>query len=168
MYYIKTDFKWSFGKFLAAFFSMATILALGFMGAMVQSNSIGESCLTAFNIPTWITGLIVSLLAVFIFIGGVQRIGSVTEKLVPVIAALYFVGRLIVLVVRIKYMPETIGMIFKYAFVPNTIVGGGIGFISVAFIFLGSVLSNELVWELTQAVPIFKNNQQCRKENNSG
>ena len=128
VYYIKTAFKGGFGKFLAGFFAVAIILALGFMGAMVQSNSIGESCQTAFGIPTWVMGLIVAALAAVIFIGGVQRIASVTEKLVPVMACLYILGGLIVLIARIKYIPETFGMIFKYAFAPDAIIGGGIGY----------------------------------------
>lgn len=128
VYYIKTAFKGGFGKFLAGFFAVAIILALGFMGAMVQSNSIGESCQTAFGIPTWVMGLILAALAAVIFIGGVQRIASVTEKLVPVMACLYILGGLIVLIARIKYIPETFGMIFKYAFAPDAIIGGGIGY----------------------------------------
>ena len=128
VYYIKTAFKGKLGSFLAGFFSIAIILALGFMGSMVQSNSIGEACNNAFGIPTWVVGLVVSLVAVFIFIGGLQRIGSVTEKIVPIMATLYLIGGLVVLIARIKYVPETIGMIFKYAFVPNAIIGGGIGF----------------------------------------
>ena len=128
VYYIKTAFKGKLGSFLAGFFSIAIILALGFMGSMVQSNSIGEACSNAFGIPTWVVGLIVSLVAVFIFIGGLQRIGSVTEKIVPIMATLYLIGGLVVLIARIKYVPETLGMIFKYAFVPNAIIGGGIGF----------------------------------------
>ena len=128
VYYIKAAFKGKFGSFLAGFFSIATILALGFMGSMVQSNSIGEACNTAFGIPTWVMGLVVSIIAVLIFIGGVQRIGSVTEKLVPIMATLYLLGGLVVLIARIKYIPETIGMIFKYAFVPNALIGGSIGY----------------------------------------
>ena len=128
VYYIKTAFKGGFGKFLAGFFAVAIILALGFMGAMVQSNSIGEACHTAFGIPTWVVGLIIAILAAVIFIGGVQRLASVTEKLVPIMAFLYIIGGLIVLIARIKYIPETFGMIFKYAFVPNAIIGGGIGY----------------------------------------
>ena len=128
VYYIKRAFPSGFGKFLAGFFAVAIILALGFMGSMVQSNSIGEASNNAFGIPTWVVGLIVSLVAVFIFIGGLQRIGSVTEKIVPIMATLYLIGGLVVLIARIKYVPETIGMIFKYAFVPNAIIGGGIGF----------------------------------------
>ena len=128
VYYITTAFKGNGGKFLAGFFAVAIILALGFMGCMVQSNSIGEACQNAFHIPSWVMGLIVCAIAAFIFIGGVQRIASVTEKIVPVMACLYLVGGLIVLFARIRYVPETFGMIFKYAFVPQSIIGGGIGY----------------------------------------
>ena len=103
VYYITTAFKGAFGKFLAGFFAVAIILALGFMGCMVQSNSIGETCSTAFGIPSWVIGAIVTLIAAVIFIGGIQRIASVTEKLVPVMAVLYIVGGLVVLCMGIKY-----------------------------------------------------------------
>ena len=128
VYYIKTAFKGGFGKFLAGFFAVAIILALGFMGSMVQSNSIGESCQNAFGVPSWVMGLIVAIVAGIIFIGGVQRLASVTEKLVPVMAILYVVGGLIVILARIRYVPETFGMIFRYAFVPNAIIGGSVGY----------------------------------------
>ena len=128
VYYIKTVFRGRFGKILAGSFSVATILALGFMGTMVQSNSISEACNAAFNIPAWAIGLSVSLLAVLIFIGGLQRIGQVTEKLVPIMAALYLAGGLVVLIARIRYIPETFGMIFRYAFRPDAINGGSLGY----------------------------------------
>ena len=128
VYYITTAFQGKFGKFLAGFFAVAIILALGFMGCMVQSNSIGETSATAFGIPSWVIGLIIAAVCAFIFLGGVQRIASVTEKLVPVMAALYLLGGLVILIFRIKYIPETIALIFKYAFMPNAIIGGGIGF----------------------------------------
>lgn len=127
VYYIRAVFKGKFGKFLALFFAVAAMLALGFMGSMVQSNSIAESCNTAFNIPTWATGLIIAALSAFIFIGGVQRIGAVTEKMVPVMAGLYIVGGIIILAINWRYIPETFGMIFKYAFNANAILGGSIG-----------------------------------------
>ena len=98
------------------------------MGCMVQSNSIGETCANALGIPAWTVGIVVTVIAAIIFLGGIQRIASVTEKMVPVMAALYIVGGLIILIARIKYVPETIGMIFKYAFVPNAIIGGGLGY----------------------------------------
>ena len=78
VYYIRKAFPNGFGKFLSAFFSIATILALGFMGTMVQSNSIAESCNTAFGVPGWVVGLILVVISAFIFLGGIQRIASVT------------------------------------------------------------------------------------------
>ena len=128
VYYIKRVFRGGFGKFLAGFFAVATILALGFMGAMVQSNSIGEACQNAFGVPSWIIGVIIAALAAVVFIGGVKRLASVTEKLVPVMAMLYIVGGLVVLIVKIANVPEAIGMIFRYAFAPDAIIGGGIGY----------------------------------------
>ena len=128
VFYIKKAFNNKFGSFLAVFFAIAIILALGFMGCMVQSNSIAEACNNAFGIPGWVMGLIVAALAGFIFLGGINRIASVTEKLVPIMAALYLLFGLIILIARIRYIPETFGMIFKYAFEPNAIIGGGLGY----------------------------------------
>ena len=128
VYYITTAFKGGFGKFLAGFFAVAISLALGFFGCMVQSNSIGSTMQTAFGIPSWIVGIILVAICAFIFLGGVQRLASVTEKVVPIMAAIFLLGGLIVLIVRIKYVPATIGMIFKYAFQPQAIIGGGFGY----------------------------------------
>ena len=128
VYYIKKAFPNAFGKFLAGFFAVAIILALGFMGCMVQSNSIGETCSTAFGIPTWVIGLAVAAISAIIFLGGVQRVAAVTEKMVPVMALLYIVGGLVILVCRINQVPEAFALIFKYAFQPNAIIGGGIGY----------------------------------------
>jgi len=127
VYYIKTAFKGTFGDILAKFFAVATILALGFMGSMVQTNSMAEACSSAFGIPQWAVGIFVCIIASLIFIGGAARIASVTEKLVPVMAALYLAGGLIVLAMRFEYIPETVGMIFTYAFAPQAIIGGGVG-----------------------------------------
>ena len=127
-YYIKKAFPNGFGTFLTIFFAIATILALGFMGTMVQSNSIAESCNTAFGVPGWVVGVFVAAIAAFIFLGGIQRIASVTEKLVPIMACLFLLGGLATLIVRIQYIPETVGMIFKYAFTPGALIGGGIGY----------------------------------------
>ena len=122
VYYITTAFKGGFGKFLAGFFAVAITLALGFFGCMVQSNSIGSTMQTAFGIPSWIVGIVLVAICAFIFLGGVQRLASVTEKVVPIMAAIFLLGGLIVLIVRIKYVPATIGMIFKYAFQPQAII----------------------------------------------
>ena len=132
VYYIRKAFPNGFGKFLAVFFSVAAILALGFMGSMVQSNSIAEACCSAFGadykVWGWIIGIIIAAISAFIFIGGVQRLASVTEKLVPIMAALFLLGGLVLLCFRIQYIPATIASIFKYAFTPNALIGGGIGY----------------------------------------
>ncbi|MBO7208198.1 MAG: sodium:alanine symporter family protein [Clostridia bacterium] len=128
VYYIKKAFPNGFGTFLSVFFAIAAVLALGFMGSMVQSNSIAETCNTAFGIPVWVMGVVVAVIAAVIFIGGVQRLASVTEKIVPFMALLYIIGGLVILCIRIKFIPETIGMIFKFAFTPSALIGGGIGY----------------------------------------
>lgn len=150
VYYIKTAFKGKFGKFLAVFFAVATTLALGFMGSMVQSNSIASTATTAMNISFesygWIIGLVIAALSAVVFLGGVDRLASVTEKMVPFMALLYIIGGLIVIFARIQYIPETIGMIFKYAFTPNALIGGGIGYALKAAISQGAkrgLFSNE-------------------------
>ena len=127
VYYIKKAFPNGFGTFLSVFFAIAITLALGFMGSMVQSNSIAESCNTAFGIPTWVIGIIISAICAIIFIGGIQRIASVTEKLVPVMAVLFLAGGLVILGINFKAIPETFGMIFKYAFTPQALIGGTFG-----------------------------------------
>ena len=115
-------------KPLAAFFAVSIIIALGFIGNMVQANSIADGFHKAFEIPQWATGIFVFAIAGFIFIGGVQRLASVTEKIVPIMAAVFLAGGLIVLIARIKYVPATFGMIFRYAFAPQAIIGGGFGY----------------------------------------
>lgn len=128
VYYIKKAFNNAFGKFMAGFFAVAIILALGFMGAMVQSNSIGESCQNAFGIPSWVMGAIIAVICAFIFIGGAHRVAAVAEKLVPIMAILYVLGGLVVIICRIQYVPETFALIFKCAFNPTAVIGGSIGF----------------------------------------
>ena len=128
VYYITTAFKGGFGKFLAGFFAIAITLALGFFGCMVQSNSIGECFQTAFGVPTWIVGVALVVICAIIFLGGVKRLAAVTEKVVPIMAAIFLAGGLIILIARIQYVPATFAMIFKYAFQPQAIVGGTFGF----------------------------------------
>ena len=127
VYYITTAFKGGLGKFLASFFAIAIILALGCIGCMVQSNSIASTINTAFGLPTWIVGVVLVIICGFIFLGGVDRLASVTEKLVPIMAGFFLLGAVVVLVIRAQYIPATFGMIFKYAFEPQAIIGGSLG-----------------------------------------
>ena len=127
VYYITKAFKGGFGKFLAYFFAFAIVMALGFMGCMVQSNSIGANIETAYGIPSWIVGIVLVVICAVIFLGGVHRLASVTEKLVPIMAVVFMLGGVVILGARFRYIPQTFGMIFKYAFQPQAIIGGGIG-----------------------------------------
>ena len=129
VYYIKRAFSGKFGKFLAGFFAIACFLALGFMGTMVQSNSISGAISTATNgaVAPWIIGVALAVICAFIFIGGIKRIASVAEKIVPVMAVVYIVVGLVILGINAKYIPETFGLIFKYAFMPQALLGGAFG-----------------------------------------
>ena len=82
----------------------------------------------AFGIPSWIVGIVLVVICAIIFLGGVQRLAAVTGKLVPIMAAIFLLGGLVILCARIKYVPATFGMIFKHAFQPQAIIGGGIGY----------------------------------------
>ena len=75
---------------------------------------------------SWVIVLVI--ICAIIFLGGVQRLASVTEKLVPIMAGVFLLGGLVILICRIKYVPATFGMIFKYAFQPQAIIGGGFGY----------------------------------------
>ena len=127
VYYIRYRFKGAFGKFLAGLFAVAATLALGFMGTMVQSNAIGECFQTAFGVPSWVVGIVLVALCGFVFLGGVQRLAAVAEKIVPLMALIFLIGATVVLIARIQYVPATFAMIFKYAFAPQAIIGGGLG-----------------------------------------
>ena len=127
VYYIRAAFKGSFGKILAALFSVFIILALGFIGNMVQANSIGDAFSTAFGINPLIIGVIVAVLAFFIFLGGIGSIASVTEKIVPIMAAFYLLGGIVVIIMNIGNLPGTIADIFVNAFKPASMFGGAVG-----------------------------------------
>ncbi len=127
VYYIREAFKGKIGKIMAGFFAVAIILALGFMGCMVQSNSIACCMQTAFGIKSYITGIALVAVSGVIFAGGIKRLASVVEKIVPFMAILFIFGCIFILITRIAYIPETFKMIFKYAFEPQAILGGGFG-----------------------------------------
>ena len=127
-YYIKAAFKGPFGKFLAGLFAIFIILALGFMGNMVQSNSISGAFANAFpQIKPIYIGIACALVAAFIFIGGLKRIASFAEKTVPIMALFYIIGSVIILIMNIKNLPSSIVLIFTSAFNPQAVIGGGLG-----------------------------------------
>ncbi len=132
VYYIRQAFKGTFGKVLAALFAVFTILALGFMGNMVQSNSIGSAFANVFKarnveMSPIIVGVILAAAAFFIFVGGTKRLAAVVEKMVPFMAAIYILGSLILIGLNITAIPEALRQIFVGAFNPTAILGGAAG-----------------------------------------
>ncbi len=132
VYYIKAAFRGTFGKVLAALFAIFIVLALGFMGNMVQSNSIGAAFVEVFHvfgmeIPPVVVGLILAAFAAFIFLGGTKRLASVVEKIVPLMAGVYIVGSLILIFMHVTQIPAAFMMIFKSAFDPSAVLGAGAG-----------------------------------------
>lgn len=127
VYYIKACFRGRFGKILAGFFSIAIIFALGFTGNMVQSNSIGDAFHNAFGVKPLYVGIVVAVIAAFIFLGGVKRIASFTEKIVPVMALFYIIGCVVILVINRAVLLDALKSIFVCAFQPQAVAGGVAG-----------------------------------------
>ena len=127
-YYIEELFNKNFiAKILAIFFALSCILALGFMGNGVQANSIGVAMENAFSIPPLLTGIIVALLGGFVFFGGVKRIASFTEKVVPFMAGLYILICLIIIFINYDNIFPAFQAIFVNAFSTKSILGGFLG-----------------------------------------
>ncbi len=150
VYYIRLAFKGKFGKFLAGFFAVAVIISLGLVGSMVQSNAISSAIATAGGFDYtkwgWIIGIVVATLAVLIFVGGAKRIASVTEKIVPIMAIVYLLAGLVILGFKITVIPEAIWMIIKFAFTPQAVIGGSVGYALKSAISMGAkrgLFSNE-------------------------
>ena len=112
---------------MAIFFSIAIIVALGCIGNAVQSNSISMAMKTAFDIPVLATGAVTAVLAGFIFFGGIGRLASVCEKIVPLMAAIYIVGGTFVIACHASEIIPAFGLIFEAAFNPQAAVGGALG-----------------------------------------
>ncbi|MGN1164975.1 MAG: alanine/glycine:cation symporter family protein [Lachnospiraceae bacterium] len=127
VYYIRAAFKGKFGKVLAGIFAVLIVFALGFMGNAVQSNSIAAAWNTAFGIPQWVMGLVIAVVSLFVFVGGMGRIAKITELIVPVMAALYILGSLIVIIFNFKEIPYAFYSIIVGAFSPSSIAGGAAG-----------------------------------------
>lgn len=123
-YYIKNGLG---SKALGGFFAVSIILALGFIGNMVQSNSIADAVSRAFNIPQLIIGIVIAIIAGLIFVGGMKRIASFAEMVVPIMAAVYILGSIAIIVL----FRENIGLVLKEIFVgafnPEAVLGGAAG-----------------------------------------
>lgn len=147
MYYLKDGlgsykgFK-QVGAILAVLFSIFCVLASFGIGNMSQINSISGNMKSAFGIPAYITGIALLILAALVIVGGLKRIASVTEKLVPFMAIIYIVGALILFFMNIDQCGAVFSAIFKGAFGLRA-VGGGI---------VGSGVKMALTWGMKRGV----------------
>ncbi len=144
VYYIKSVFKGRFGKFLAGFFAVAILWRSASWAAWCSRTPSRLRAVrrSAFQ---WSIGVAIVAVAGFVFLGGVHRLASVTEKMVPFMAVIYLVGGLIVLIMNAPAVPAAFGLIFECAFNPQASVGG-VAFGLVAAISQGAkrgLFSNE-------------------------
>lgn len=126
MYYIKNGMSESWNWLGSAFAIFAAIATFG-TGNTVQSNSVARALGHSVGIPYWITGLVLAVLTYIVIIGGIERIAEVTEKLVPLMAAVYVFGAIWIIVVNIGSLGSAFSLIFKSAFSGHAAVGGFTG-----------------------------------------
>lgn len=151
MYYINEGLKDRKGfkhiaKPLAVLFSIFCVLASFGIGNMTQVNSISSAMKSNFNIPTIVTGIVLAVIAALVIVGGIKRIASVTEKLVPFMALFYIIGCLIIFFSNFNQIPYVFSSIFSNAFNFGAIAGGIGGYIikrAVTMGFKRGVFSNE-------------------------
>lgn len=147
MYYLEKVINPRVGKFLAVWFSIAIIL-VGLIGSgnMAQSNSIALALKTTFNFSYMITGSVLAVLVFFVLSGGLKRIASLTDKLVPFMIGFYLLAGLAVVAINYEQIPNVFMLIIKSAFKTESIAGGVIGHTIKEALRFGvsrGVLSNE-------------------------
>ena len=125
MYYIKNGLgiKW-----LAALFAVFAMIACLGTGNATQSNSISTVLNSTFNIPVWVTGIVLTVIVGAVILGGVKRIASVNEKLVPVMAVFFILASIVALIVNFAKIPAAFALIFKEAFNFKAAFGGVAGY----------------------------------------
>ncbi|WP_208591503.1 alanine/glycine:cation symporter family protein [Gracilibacillus suaedae] len=143
MYYLERGLKNKpIGKFLGVLFAIfASIAAFG-IGNMVQSNTAASSLEESFSISPFITGIVFTVLAALVIIGGIKSIGKVTAFFVPVMGAFYILGGLILIVLNFDLVPGAISFIFEDAFTGSAVGGGILGTV-IRYGVARGVFSNE-------------------------
>ena len=125
MYAMKNGFsiKW-LGKMLAFLFALFAVLASFGIGNLTQANSISSAVQNTFGIPTWVTGAMLTVLALIVLVGGIKSIARVCSLVVPVMAVFYFVAGLVVIAINFQHVPAGLAEIFRMAFSPSAVAGG--------------------------------------------
>lgn len=145
-YYLERGIPNRFGKFLAIFFAIAAVIACFGIGNMTQGNSIATNMESSFHVPTWVTGIVLTVFALVVLVGGIKSIGRVTAGLVPVMIIFYVVGAIYILIANIGGVPAAFAQIFTDAFTGTSAVGGFAGsaiIIAVQFGVARGIFSNE-------------------------
>ena len=132
----------SVGRVLAILFSCFAVLASFGIGNLAQANTIAGNMQAAFSIPRWVTGALLLILASLVIIGGIKRIASVTEKLVPFMSIVYILGSLVILFTHLDLLGAIFGAIFKFAFTARAAAGGAVG-AAIKMGFKRGIFSNE-------------------------
>ena len=147
MFSIKNGFKVKWlGTVLSIAFAVFAVIASFGIGNLTQINSIAEAVSNTFAVPTWITGIVIAVLVGIVLLGGIKSIGSVSSKIVPVMAIFYAVGCLIIIFSNLDHLPAGFGQIMQSAFAPRSILGGVAGFTFATALRFGvarGVFSNE-------------------------
>jgi len=141
IYYIKKGLKKKY-HFLATFFAIFTFIGAAGTGALYQSNQVASILSSEFGIAEYITGITICILVAMVIFGGIKRIGSVTEKLVPIMCISYVGVALILILLNISVIPEVLFSIVKNAFIIDSAIGGGIGSV-IAIGVQRAIFSNE-------------------------
>ncbi len=114
-------------KWLAVLFAAFTSVTAFGIGNMVQANSISVLVNESFQIPMWVTGLVLTILTAVVILGGIKSIARVCEGLVPFMAITYVLGCLIILGMNLQGIPDTVSIIFNSAFTGQAAIGGFLG-----------------------------------------
>ena len=115
------------GAVLAMLFAIFAVIASFGIGNMTQANSISSALESTFQVPTWITGIVITVLVLFILLGGISRLSKVSSVIVPVMAVFYLIFGVIVIIGNIGNLPSAIVLMVKCAFSPAAVTGGVLG-----------------------------------------
>ncbi|MFD0901592.1 alanine/glycine:cation symporter family protein [Actinomadura sediminis] len=127
MHYLREGIKGRLGWFLGGFFAIAGVLASFGIGNMVQANTVTSNVESEWGVHTWVTGLIITVLAALVILGGIKAIGRITALFVPIMIVFYILGALGVLAFNIGELPGAVGLIFTDAFTGTSATGGFVG-----------------------------------------
>ena len=145
-YYLEKGVGGGFGKALALIFAVFAFLASFGIGNMTQGNSIAENVQHSFNVPMWVTGIVLTVMVLVVLIGGIKAIGKVTAGLVPAMIVLYVGGAIYILIANAGQVPAAFVQIFTDAFSGTAATGGFVGSAIMVAIQMGvarGIFSNE-------------------------